>query len=122
MKKLLSAVAAVCLLALGACAGGSDGKSQATNIDAAYSVVRIGAALYVAMPECGSDRATTMCSDPAVKAQIAKALAVADAAITEAKREVAASGADRTAVETWTSRAMSAIAVLSVALQTYGVK
>lgn len=122
MKRMLFGLAAACALALGGCASGGakDPANTTANIDAAYSVVKITAALYVALPDCGPG-ASKVCADAAIKAQIDKALAVADVAVAEARRQILAAP-DQSTVATWTSRALSAVAVLAAALKTYGVE
>jgi hypothetical protein len=125
MKRLFIAAAAVCALLLGGCAtapeGSIDRQKSAATVEASYALVKITAGLYVALPRCGTERATSVCSDPAIAVQIGKALEVADVAVTEAVKNILTAPNDGEVTQ-WRARALSAVAVLAVALQTYGVK
>jgi len=127
MKSIVTAlVAALSLaLALAGCAGGTtstaDRQAAADKITISYTALKSAVVLYAALPACGDANATGLCSDPAIVAQVKKALAVADTAVVEAKAQILASS-DPSSAEKWSAVATSAIAVLATTLATYGVK
>lgn len=98
-----------------------DRQSAIDRITIGYAAVKSTAAIYMALPMCGSDNATKLCSDEAVSLQIKKALAVADTLVEEAKAQLRIAS-DASQVEKWTAMATSAVAAFAQVLATYGVK
>lgn len=125
MKSRMTALVAAMALALGlaGCAGTSTTDRQATadRIAVGYATLKSAVVLYSALPACSDAKAAGLCADPAIVAQVTKALAVADVAVAEAKAQILAA-TDQSAVDKWSSYATSAIDVLAAALKTYGVK
>lgn len=115
MKKIIATLALAATLT--ACATAPDPKVAAQqtvdNITLAYSVVRSAATLCVS---------GIVCKDEGVIAALKPALATADLAIDEATRLILANANDTSATVRWTNIAMSAITVLTKALQSYGVR
>ncbi|WP_428673737.1 hypothetical protein [Reyranella sp.] len=124
MKTTATAIMAAIALALGlaGCAGTTDERQAiADKITISYAALKSAVVLYSALPPCGDANATSLCSDPAIVAQVKKALVVADTAVVEAKAQILAS-TDQSSVEKWSSYATSAVALLAQTLATYGIK
>ena len=127
MKKLTAVVAALSLaLSLAACAGGgSDTRSPAQRaietVDQAYTVAIAGAAVYALLPECSSVEAGSLCSEPAIIEQIAKARAVLDLAVGRA-RETILAAQDASAMQIGIRVALDAVAVYAKVIAAYGIK
>ena len=111
MKLSILAILAAGLLA--GCTTPSTPQEKADTITMAYLPIRTLASLCAA--------GIKPCEDPNVSMNVAKALPLADAAVAEATKQIAADP-ERSNVAKWSSYAMSAIGVLSKALATYGVK
>jgi hypothetical protein len=124
MKTIATAILAAIALALSACAGApqtDSARQDAVNkITVVYAWARAAAATYSALPPC-TDGAVSICSNPAIARELAKALVVADAAVNQAKAQILASG-DQGNIEKWTGYALAAVDVLTRALATYGIK
>ncbi len=103
-------------VALAGCANSATMTPQdkADTITAAYLPVRMLASLCAA-------GVSKPCKDPNVSENVRKALPIADAAVAEATKQIAADP-ERSNVAKWSSYAMSAVGVLAKVLITYDVK
>lgn len=108
-RSLVLVVLALCT----ACTGTETATQKADAITLAYMPVRTLAGLCAA--------GLKPCEDPNISANVAKAIPLADAAVDEAIKQINANP-DQSSVAKWSSYAMSAIGILTKALQTYSVK
>jgi hypothetical protein len=112
-KRTILAIAVAGLLA--GCSATDTPQQKADTITMAYLPFRAAASM------CAAGLPSKPCGDPNVSENVKKALPLADAAVAEATKQIAADP-ERSNVAKWSSYAMSAIGVLAQALATYGVK
>lgn len=117
MKRSLSILFVALFLTACATAPGTDPKVAAQQtvdkITIFYGVVRSAATLCIS---------SVVCKDEGVIAALKPALATADLGVEEATRLILANASDTSATVKYANIAMSAITVLTKALQSFGVK
>ena len=105
--------------------GGNDGRSAkqraVETIDQSYTVAIAGAAVYALLPECGSVKSSTLCSEPAIVEQITEARGVLDLAIGRA-RETILAAQEASTMQLGIRIALDAVAVYAKLVAAYAVK
>lgn len=124
IRTLISIALAGFLTACGA-PGQSGSPSPAQSVLAAktaYTGALVVAVRYNQIPRCGRPASPPICSDEGVVLQLRRADAVAGAALDGAEAIVRTPGIDSSIAVAAAKSATESVKVLTVILQTYGVK
>lgn len=117
MKKLLALAALA--LTLSACAAAPDADPKTIAQQRVDEITIAYAAVHSVAMFCTSG---VICEDAAVIAAVQAGLAAADVAVDEGKKLILANATDSSAVAKYSRYALSAITVLTKAMQSFGIK